>query len=61
MPIVAILGLIAQLLPEVASVIPIIENMLNGQQPSPADIAALDAVAVALNGRIERLAAAAEA
>jgi hypothetical protein len=61
MPIVAILGLIAQLLPEVASVIPIIEAMLNGQQPSPADIAALDAVAVALNGRIERLAAAAEA
>ncbi len=49
---VAILALIqaaAALIPEIAQVVPIIENMVSGGTPSAADIATLENVTATLN------------
>jgi hypothetical protein len=54
MPIATIIAIItaaAQTIPELAQIVPIVENMLNGNQPSAADIAMLESTLAALNAQ----------
>lgn len=49
--ILALLTAAAALLPEIQTVLPIAENMINGGTPSAADIAALQSVTATLNAQ----------
>lgn len=49
--VLALIQAAAALLPELAQVVPIVENMVKGGTPSDADIATLQGVADALNAQ----------
>ena len=49
--LLALIQVAATLLPELAQVVPIVENMVNGGTPSDADIATLEAVTATLNAQ----------
>lgn len=50
--VLALIQAAAMLLPELAQVVPIIENMVKGGTPSDADIATLESVTTALNAQV---------
>jgi hypothetical protein len=58
MPVATILALLqaaAALIPEIATVLPVVEKELSGQAVTAADIATVDAVTASLNAKADAL------